>query len=230
MSGINTFNHGVHPREFKQLSGNSPIERMPFVEEYILPLGQHIGAPSIPIVSKGQRVRRGEKIADPGGFVSVALHAPVDGVVTYIGLTSNPSGHATPAIRIKADPFSSQTLMEREKTGLDELDVKSFISEVQQAGIVGLGGAAFPAHVKFSIPEGKNCRFLILNGCECEPFLTSDHRVMLEYPDRLLNGVEILNRFIGAEKVFIGIENNKQDAIAALRERIVQRGLDIAVH
>ena len=230
MGELLTFKHGVHPKEYKHLSDKSPIIRMPFVHEYILPLSQHIGAPSKPLVRKGQYVKRGEKIADPSGFVSVALHSPVDGEVIYIGLTPNPNGQATPAIKIKADPFSAQTIQNPHKLNYLEMDNKTFITEVQNAGIVGLGGAAFPAHVKFSIPEGKTCSHLILNGCECEPFLTSDHRLMLEYPDRLLRGIEILNHFIGEPKVHIGVERNKLDAIAILKQRILDRKLNIEVN
>jgi len=212
-----TFKHGVHPEEFKDLSENCSIERMPFVEEYTLPLGQHIGAPSSALVVKGQTVKRGEKIADAVGFVSVALHSPVDGVVSDIGIFSNPNGQLTPAIKIKTDPYSSQK-MTPEAIDLSTLDAKSFVSEVQSSGIVGLGGAAFPTHVKFSIPEDKNCKYIMLNGCECEPFLTADHRVMVESAEAIIDGINILNEFVNAEKAFIGIEANKPDAIEELKK------------
>ncbi len=212
-----TFSHGVHPQGYKDLSGKSPIERMPFVDEYILPLGQHIGAPSKPIVSKGQKVRRGQKIAEPGGYVSVALHSPVDGTIAEIGLYPNPSGQEQPAIKIRSDPFSQQLVAGTNISDLEDLDEKSFISAVQGSGLVGLGGAAFPAHVKFAIPEGKNCRYLMLNGCECEPFLTSDDRLMVEYAADLIDGIEILNRYIKAEKICIAIEVNKPEAIKTLQ-------------
>ncbi len=214
-----TFRHGVHPEEYKWLSCQQAIERMPFVEEYILPLGQHIGAPSRPVVAKGDTVKRGQMIAEPGGFVSVALHSPVDGRVADIGLYTNPAGQLVPSIRIETDPFSSQRMESHAPYDLDKLDLQGFIKAVQHAGIVGLGGAAFPSHVKFSIPEGKTCRYLMLNGCECEPFLTADHRTMVEYPEALIGGVELLMRFLKPEKAFIGIEANKPDAIRVLRER-----------
>lgn len=224
-----TFSHGVHPEEYKELSGNCAIERMPFVEEYTLPLGQHIGAPSKPLVSKGENVKRGQKIAGPGGFVSVALHSPVDGTVSDIGIFDNPSGQMLPAIRIKSDPFSTQRMEEAPPVNLDELDEKGFVSAVQEAGIVGLGGAAFPAHVKFAIPEGKKCKHLMINGCECEPFLTADQRVMAEWPDEVIDGTLILNRFVKAEKVYIGIEANKPDAIAILREKAAKSDSQIEI-
>ncbi len=213
-----TFRHGVHPEEYKDLSSASPIERMPFVEEYTLPLNQHLGAPSKPVVRVGQRVRRGEMIAEPGGFVSVALHSPVDGTVTAIDLFDHPNGQMLPAIRIRIDPFSTQKMEARTMPPVEEMSYPEFINGVQKAGIVGMGGAAFPAHVKFSIPEGKSCRYLMLNGCECEPFLTCDHRIMMEYPDALIDGTRILYQFTKGDKIYIAIESNKPDAIAVLQD------------
>ncbi len=224
-----TFQHGIHPEEYKELSAHAKVERMPFVDEYTLPLSQHIGGPCKPIVQKGQKVKRGEKIAAANGFVSVALHSPVDGTVTGISLTEHPNGQMVESIIIRADPFSPQKLTPSIPKDYEQMDVKEFIASVQDAGIVGLGGAAFPAHVKFSIPEGKTCRYFILNGCECEPFLTSDHRTMVEMPDEIMDGISILQHFIKAEKIFIGIEDNKPDAIAILNEKANKSGLPIEV-
>ncbi|MCB9035316.1 MAG: electron transport complex subunit RsxC [Lewinellaceae bacterium] len=224
-----TFRHGVHPEEYKDLSGSRRIERMPFVEEYTLPLLQHIGAPSKPLVHKGQRVRRGDRIAEAGAYVSVALHAPVDGTVTDIGLYGHPNGQMLPAIRIKMDPFSTQQLDQPAQRPPEELSKAEFIEAIQQAGIVGLGGAAFPAHVKFNLPEDKHCRYLMLNGCECEPFLTCDHRVMVEYAEELIDGTRILQHFIRAEKVAIAIEANKPDAVVVLREAAAKAGFPMEV-
>lgn len=229
IKAIQTFRHGIHPEEYKELSAQCPIERMPFAEEYTLPLNQHIGAPSKPVVRKGEQVKRGQLIAEAGGFVSVALHSPVDGTISAIELAENPSGQMVMSIRIKTDPFSSQQFDLQPPKPPEEMELKEFINSIQQAGIVGLGGAAFPAHVKFSIPEGKTCRYIMLNGCECEPFLTADHRTMLEYPDALIDGIGILQHFIKAEKVFIAVEANKPDAIVALRERTSKSGLPVEV-
>jgi len=224
-----SFSHGVHPEEYKQLSCNNPIERMPFVAEYILPLGQHIGAPSKPIVRKGQKVFRGQKIADPEGFVSVALHAPVDGTIDAIDLFTHPNGQELPAIKIKCDTFSSQLVTPQEAGDPENMDLPEFISAIQEAGLVGLGGAAFPAHVKFSIPEDKTCKYFMVNGCECEPFLTADDRLMVEYAEELLDGIEILNRFIKAEKLYVAVEINKQEAIRVLSEKAVGRNYPIEI-
>ncbi|MCB0532059.1 MAG: electron transport complex subunit RsxC [Lewinellaceae bacterium] len=227
---LQTFRHGVHPESYKERSSASPIERMPFVEEYTMHLNQHLGAPSKPIVREGQRVRRGELIAEAGGFVSVALHAPVDGTVVAIDLFSHPNGQMQPAIKIRIDPYSTQRMeVPLPEIPVEQMDYQAFINGVQQAGIVGMGGAAFPAHVKFAIPEGKVCRYLMLNGCECEPFLTCDHRIMVEYADALIDGTRILQHFVQAEKIFIGIEANKPDAIAILREAAGSSGLPIEV-
>ncbi len=218
-----TFSHGIHPEYYKELSNHKPIERMPFVDEYILPLGQHIGAPSKPVVQSGQQVYRGQMIAAPVGYVSVALHSPVDGIVTAIDLFSTPSGVEQPAIKISCDPFSQQLLHVNRLPEPENMKPAEFITAVQNSGLVGLGGAAFPAHVKFSIPEGKKCRHLMLNGCECEPFLTADDRVMVEYTEDLLDGMQILNHFIGAEKIYIAIEVNKPEAIKKLRAAIANQ-------
>jgi Na+-translocating ferredoxin:NAD+ oxidoreductase subunit C len=212
-SAPRTFRHGVHPEEHKDATNAMRIERMPFVDEYVLPLAQHIGAPSRPIVERGQRVQRGEKIADPGGFVSVALHAPVTGTVEAVELRGHPGGTLQEAIVIRTDPYASQR---------DVVPVAgpasgdALIERVQQAGMVGLGGAAFPAHVKLKVPEGKAVHTVILNGCECEPFLTCDHRIMVERPEAVRRGLHILMDALGAERGVVGVEVNKGDAIDAL--------------
>lgn len=220
-----TFRHGVHPEEFKDWTASLPVERMPFVKEYVVPLSQHTGAPSVALVRKGQRIRRGEMIAKPGAFVSVAQHAPVTGVVSDIALAEHPGGQWVESIRIQADPFSPQTIEADPPPDVHRLEMKEFLTAVQNAGLVGMGGAAFPAHVKFAIPKEKACRTIIANGCECEPFLTSDHRVMVEFAAELVRGLTILRRFIPAERVFIGIESNKPDAIRMLKDEVVRQGV-----
>lgn len=223
-----TFRHGVHPEEFKELSSQKKIQRMPFVEEYVLPLGQHIGAPSQSLVRKGQTVRRGEKIGDAVGFVSVALHSPVDGMVSEVGLVNTPKGDLVPGIKIKTDPYSSQQYVDV-PVDLEHLNTQGFITAIQNAGIVGLGGAAFPSHVKFAIPEDKQCRFIMLNGCECEPFLTADHRTMVEHGSEIIDGIQILHRFLKTEKAYIAIEANKPDAINVLSQLAVKSEFPIEV-
>jgi electron transport complex protein RnfC len=215
-----TFRHGVHPDESKSATNRRPIERMPFVERYVLPLSQHAGRPSIPIVRAGERVKRGQKIAEPDGFVSTALHAPATGTVEAIDLRPHPNGRLMPAVVIRSDPFSSQRLSATPPPDAGSLTAEEIVDHVQQAGLVGLGGAAFPSHVKLRVPKDRRVRFVILNGCECEPYLTCDHRVMVERAADVLDGLRRIMRLVGAERGYVGIEVNKPDAVAALRERL----------
>ena len=215
-----SFRHGVHPDGHKEQTVDQPIQRVPFVKHYVMPLGQHIGAPARQVVEPGQRVMRGQLIAEPGAFVSTSLHSPVTGRVIDIAPHRYTDGSFKPAIGIEADPYATQQLEPKPSIDWRSLSMEEFINSVQQAGIVGMGGAAFPAHVKYSIPEGQRIRDLLVNGAECEPYLTNDHRLMMERPDALLRGIEILMTKLGAEHTTIGVEANKPDAIDLLRRRI----------
>ncbi len=218
-----SFRHGIHPEGHKEGTEHLPVARMPFVERYVMPLGQHIGAPSRPVVRPGERLERGQLIAEPGGFVSVALHSPVTGRVASLGPGHHPSGKLVESIAIEADPFASQRLVDPPATDWRELSDEDFIARVQQAGLVGMGGAAFPSHVKYKLPADKPLQRLVANGCECEPYLTADHRTMVERPEAVLRGIEILGTRLGVEEVAIGVELNKADAIAALEGEIAAR-------
>ncbi|MDH5491611.1 MAG: electron transport complex subunit RsxC [Myxococcales bacterium] len=222
--GLPTFRHGVHPPENKEATESLPIERVPFVREYVLPLAQHIGRPAKAVVEVKDRVERGALIAEPDGFVSTAIHAPVTGTVTAIELRPHPSGKLELAIVIEADPFANQRMPKTSGLG----DLSDIVGRVQRGGLVGLGGAAFPSHVKLSLPEGKRVSFVIINGCECEPYLTCDHRVMAERPQAVVRGLQIMMEVLGAERGYLGIEANKPDAIEALRAAIRgHRGLEV---
>ncbi len=224
MSLGRTFRHGIHPEEHKEATAALAVERMPFVERYILPLSQHAGAPSRPLVEVGARVRRGQKIAEAVGFISTTLHASVDGQVVAIAPRPHPSGKLVPAIEIVADRSSPQRFSAVSDLGgaLDpfHLEHERFVGELQLAGLVGLGGAAFPTHVKYRVPEGGKIDRLLVNGCECEPFLTSDHRLMLERTAEVVRGAEIAAHHLGAKLVVFGVEHNKPDAIAALERAV----------
>jgi electron transport complex protein RnfC len=224
MSHGRTFRHGIHPEEHKEATAALAVERMPFVERYILPLSQHAGAPSRPVVEVGARVRRGQTIAEAVGFISTTLHASVDGQVVAIAPRPHPSGKLVPAIEIVADRSSPQRFTAVSDLGgaLDpfHLEHERFVSELQLAGLVGLGGAAFPTHVKYRVPEGGKIDRLLVNGCECEPFLTSDHRLMLERTADIVRGAEIAAHHLGARLVVFGVEGNKPDAIAALERAV----------
>ncbi|MBK7405707.1 MAG: electron transport complex subunit RsxC [Phycisphaerales bacterium] len=223
-----SFRHGVHPAEHKEATEHLPLERMPFVDRYVLPLGQHIGAPCRAVVRAGDRVRRGQLIAEPGGFVSIGLHSPVSGRVLDVGPHRHPNGQLVAAIRIEADPYSSQQITPGPTADPASLGLDEFLSHVQLAGLVGLGGAAFPSHVKYKLPEGKACERLLINGCECEPYLTCDHRVMVERPEAVVRGVELLAERLGAASSWIGVEMNKPDGFDAL-SRCVPAGATINI-
>ena len=215
-----SFEHGVHPAHHKQQTENLPIQRVPFGKDYIMPLGQHIGVPARAVVTAGERVQRGQLIAEPGGFVSTGLHSPVTGTVREIGDFRGVDGRFAPAIAIEADAFATQQVDAGTSIDWQALSLEEFIEAVQMAGIVGMGGAAFPAHVKLSVPEGVTIKHLLINGAECEPYLTTDHRLMLERPEALLEGAEIMRQKLGAEETIIGIEANKPDAIEIVRKHI----------
>jgi Na+-translocating ferredoxin:NAD+ oxidoreductase subunit C len=215
-----SFAHGVHPNDHKVLTAGLPVQRMPFVGRYVLPLNQHLGVPAKPVVTSGQRVHRGERIAEPGAFMSTSLHSPVTGWVRAIGRRRAPGGQFSQAIEIEADPYATQRLDVEHPASWRSLSPDEFVSVLQDSGIVGLGGAALPAHVKYSLREGVRIKYLIANGAECEPYLTNDHRVMVERTDALLRGIEILQTRLGAEETIIGIERNKPDAIESLRRHI----------
>lgn len=210
------FTGGVHPPESKQLTAHLSVRRMPFPDEVVIPLSQHIGGPSKPIVAAGDHVERGDIIAEATGFVSVPQHASVTGTVKEILRWPHPTGNLTPAVRIVADPYSAQVARPRSIPDWRELDQAGLVAAVQAGGVVGLGGAAFPTHVKLSPPDGKVIEHLILNGCECEPYLTTDHRIMVESPGRVLTGLLIMMRALRVKSALIGVENNKPDALAAL--------------
>jgi electron transport complex protein RnfC len=193
---------------------------MPFKDEYIVPLSQHIGAPAKVIVRPGQKVFRGQMIAAPGGFVSVAHHAPVTGKVKDIELKRYPGGAVKEAIVIERDRSSGQTLYNERRIDWQSLPAPDMLKLLQESGFVGLGGAAFPTHVKMSIPDGKKASIFLVNGCECEPYLTCDHRVMVESADEIYQGIRICMKLLGTTHAYIGVEQNKPDAISTLKEKM----------
>ncbi len=224
-----TFRHGVHPPELKALTEHLPIRRMPYPDEVVLPLRQHTGKPAKVIVRVGERVERGDKIADADGFISAPVHASASGIVEEIGIWPHPDGTYDTAVRIKVDPYSAQAARPRLVPEWQGLTPEQIRQAVQDAGVVGLGGAAFPTHVKLVPPKDKKIEVLILNGCECEPYLTTDHRTMVEYPERVQLGIRIMMRCLGVDRAMIGIEKNKPDAIEALSATL-PKDLDVTVH
>jgi electron transport complex protein RnfC len=208
----NSFKHGVHPPEQKKGTNGLAIKQFPFAPVIILPMVQHIGAPSEILFHEGQEVARGQLIAKANGYVSVPIHAPVSGTIRKIANVPTISGKMVPGIFLEAFPFSSQEVIEGKPIDVVHASREEILQGVQDAGIVGLGGAAFPTHVKLNVPEGKKCETLIINGIECEPYLTTDHRVMLEQAPDIFMGIKYLLKATGAHKAIIGIEANKKDA------------------
>ncbi len=216
-----TFRGGVHPPGNKHWTERKPIEDMPLPRRVIIPLHMHTGAPAKALVKEGDTVRAGQMIGEPGGFVSAAVHASISGKVTAV------LPHLHPAI---PNLVSTVVIETPEGAAADGgswtgtadwsgLTVDELRTRIRDAGVVGLGGAAFPTHVKLTPPKEKRIDALILNGVECEPYLTADHRLMLEQADAVIGGTHILLKILGLAKAYLGIERNKPDAIAFLAER-----------
>lgn len=215
-----TFAHGIHPPTSKKQTDQLAIRRMPFSEKIMVPLSQHFGAPAKPLVHKGQEVVRGEPIAAADGFMSVPMHAPVTGVIEGVELTPTARGPKAEAIIIRTHHAASQKLMYGADYDWQSASPEELVHQVQDTGMVGLGGAGFPSHVKMQIPTDHKVDTLLVNGCECEPYLTTDHRLMLEDTDALILGIRIALKICGAERAVIGIEDNKMDAVEKIRSRL----------
>ncbi len=222
------FQHGVHPPDAQELTAHVPLRRMPYPEELVLPLKQHAGKPARLRVRVGERVQRGDVIAEADGWVSSPVHASAAGTIKAVGLFPHPDGNMQEAVLLAVDRYSPQIPRPRLVPEWQGLPQKDVVEAVRLAGVVGLGGAAFPTHVKLVPPEGASVHMLIVNGAECEPYLTSDHRTMVEYPERVIFGVRIMMESLGVPKAVIGVERNKPDANEALRAAIPQ-GLAIEV-
>ncbi len=222
--GRKSFSHGVHPQEHKDGTAHKAIRRLPFAPRMIVPLAQHIGKPSRPLVKVGEEVLRGQLIAQADGFMSVPQHAPATGVVEAIELMPSAQGPRVLSIVIKVYEASNQEVLCDQPQDVDALAPDAIIEAVQASGLVGLGGAAFPSHVKLKVPAEHTIHTLVVNGCECEPFLTTDHRVMLEQTDDLIRGTRYAMRVVGARRAVIGVEDNKMDAVEAIRARLPADG------
>lgn len=215
-----SFSGGIHPPEFKNYTEHKAVKQCPPPPVVIIPVQQHIGAPSKPIVEKGAEVKVGQSLTESNGFVSVPSHSSVSGIVKSVEKRPHPSGMNTLSVVIENDNKNEQIKDILFEENYKDFTTKEILKRIQLAGIAGMGGAAFPTHVKLSPPTDKPIDMLIINGAECEPYLTSDHRLMLEEPEKILKGTEILVKVLGAKVSVIGIENNKPDAIKELRRKI----------
>ncbi|MBQ9339456.1 MAG: electron transport complex subunit RsxC [Paludibacteraceae bacterium] len=221
---------GVHPHDNKTYSAHKQITEVPLPQKAVIPLVQHIGAPSKPIVQKGDEVKVGQLIAEAGGFVSANIHSPVSGKVQKIDAIKDAWGMTMPAIFI--DVEGDEWLPEIDRTptinNICKLEAKEIIEKIKAAGIVGLGGACFPTHVKLMPPPGKTAEVLVVNGVECEPYLTCDHQLMLEHGEEIMIGIQILMKALGISKAVIGIEKNKPDAIEHM-QKLASHTLGVSV-
>jgi len=210
--GLKTFPGGIHPHDNKIFSKDKKIEEMPLPQKIVIPLSQHIGAPSNPIVKVGDEVLAGQKIAEAGGFVSIPMHSSISGKVTKIAKFNHPAGALVNGIEITGDGEDKWIELSSDENYM-ELSAEVMKERITNAGICGMGGAGFPTHVKLSPPEGKTIDTIILNGVECEPYLTADYRIMLEQPEDIIAGLKILMKIVDAKKGVVGIEANKPEAI-----------------
>jgi len=215
-----SFKGGVHPPHNKNATSGLPIETLPPPPRVVIPLSQHIGAPAQVAVKRGDPVKIGQVLGESGGFVSAPVHASVSGKVSSLGEFPHPLGRQVLAVEIENDGKDETVEFKAVGPSWRETAPGDLIKTVQSAGIVGMGGASFPTHVKLSPPGNKKIDTVIINGAECEPYLTADHRLLLEKTPEILTGAFILKKILGAQKVFIAIEDNKPDAIAAVAKLI----------
>lgn len=221
---------GVHPPENK-ISAHIPIQALPIPEKVFVPIVQHLGAPPKLVVNRGDEVKTGQLIAKSNGFISANIHSPATGKVARIDEIMDQSGYRRTAVVIEtredewAEGIDTSTEIIREVT----LSREEIVQRISDMGIVGMGGATFPTHVKMIVPEGKHVEYLIINGVECEPYLTSDHRLMLEKGEEILIGATILMKALGVDKALVGIEANKPDAIEHM-SRLASKFPGITVH
>jgi electron transport complex protein RnfC len=216
------FRGGVHPDDKKKSTRHKPIELLPPPPLVVLPLSMHIGAPCEPTVKPGQEVRMGQLIADSPSPVSAPIHATVSGIVAAVEPRPHPSGPSLPAIVIENDGKDTPDPSMIPKGSVESLTPDELLHVIHSAGIVGLGGAAFPTHTKIRSGMGK-IKTLIVNGCECEPYITSDHRLMREAPEEIIGGLKVLMKILGQTSAVIAVESNKRDAVDSLRHTLPKR-------
>ena len=214
------FQRGVHPPSCKEATAGRPIRRLPFPSRVVVPLSQHIGKAPRPVVRVGQQVVRGEPIAKSDDWLSVPHHAPVTGVVEAIELRPSARGPWIESIVIRSHPGATQEDLWGQPRDIDTMDGAEILQAVWDTGMVGLGGAAFPTHAKLTVPKQAKVHTLVVNGCECEPYLTCDHRVMVEQADDLVRGIRYAMKATGATRAIVGVEDNKPDAVVAIQAAI----------
>jgi electron transport complex protein RnfC len=216
---MNTFRlGGVHPQENK-LASDSAIELFPLQQKAVVFVSQHLGAPSTPVVQKGDKVKTGQLLAKAETFICANTHSPYTGVISKIDVATDFNGYKKLAfyIDVEEDEWCEEIDTSEDIVQDIKLSSQEIVERIKDRGIVGLGGAAFPTHVKYMVPEDKHVDYIIINAAECEPYLTSDNRLLLEHTEEILIGIEIMKKAVKVDKAKIGIETNKPQAIAALK-------------
>ena len=226
---IKSFPHGVHPPELKDITAKKPLEQLSPPEKVFIPLHQHFGAPAEPLVNKGDEILLGQKIGEVKTLFSAAVHSSVSGKVLNVDDYPHPLGRPVLTVTIANDGEDRPVEEEKSPENPLSLSPADIRSRVKEAGIVGLGGAAFPTAVKLSPPKDKPIDTIILNGCECEPILTADYRLMLEYPDEILKGAELIKIATGAKNTIIGIEDNKKDVYELFQKKSSEYSVEAAL-
>ena len=225
-----TFKQGIHLEYNKELTRDKSLKEANRPDEVVIPLQQHIGAPLKPLVNKGDYVKMGQKLGDTDSFVAAPVHASVSGIVKEIKKVLTPVGKKSLAVVIEADDMDQLDDSIKPRGELKDLEPGKIREFIREAGIVGMGGAMFPTHVKLAIPDDKEVEYVILNGAECEPYLTVDYRIMLERAKDVVFGLKVLMKATEAEKGFIGIEDNKEDAIKVMKKAVQDEpGIEVKV-
>lgn len=215
-----TFRGGIHPPHHKGQTESLPIENATEPKIVVIPLSQHIGAPCDPLVSAGDRVKVGQKIGESKAFVSSPVHSSVSGTVKRIELHQTPGGSKVKCIIIESDGQFEVDESVKPKGKVEDLSQEEILAIIKDAGLTGMGGAGFPTHVKLSPPKDKHVDTIIINGAECEPYLTADHRLMLERPEQIVVGAKAIMKAVGVSKCYIAIEKNKPDAIEVMSKAV----------
>ena len=225
--GLSLFKGGIHPPAKKELAADKPIQEVKPPQRVVIPLSQHLGAPCKPVVSIDQEVKKGELIGEAGGFVSAPVHASVSGKVIAIGEFPNAMGRSVTSVVIENDMKEEWTIL-RDNPDYLKLSPEELKEKIKSAGIVGMGGAAFPTVVKLSPPKEKPIDTVIINGSECEPYLTGDYRLMLEKPAEIIEGLKVFMKILGVSRGFVGIEDNKPKAVTAMKQAAEgQTGIEV---
>lgn len=223
-----SFPGGTHPPGHKTATADATSGSCPLPTELVIPLAQHVGAPAVPCVSAGQQVARGQIVGRANGFVSVPVHASTSGLVTAVEPRPHPCGAELPAVVLQPDG-EDVWAEEYQKQSFHVLSVEAMWERIRDAGVVGMGGAAFPTHVKLDPPQGKSIDTVIVNAVECEPWLTADRRVLLEQMEKVFTGLEVLQEISGAHRAYIGLEDNQPDVATLLAPHCAERGIGLVV-